>query len=464
MAGTPTEAQIVSQWKAAVDVLETTRNFADGTMAASAGKFNALETILIGDFLPVAMSNFTDNMRAALSSMLTPNGVAGVLSPVVYEYMRILAADATAGMGTGSGFRSFADAFRALYEWYVQKGFTIKSRTITFDTTGTTGNSNTVAGVGTIVGNGSMSRLTVDQNNFNLEACNVEKKTFRCIQDQNTGADKEAERFQFIGAAASFDSLLRTTNAHGSGEASRTTFLSKHAGTGDGGSLLNNSSFSDYNASNTPKFSNWTEKNNGAQVSQDTTNFYRDYPGSQISGSLKITSSGSLTVTVTQSTSQMRIKNFDPNTPYFLRVMVNKTIGTAVGGNVVVRFGSQTVTTSIASLGANWAEIIVPIGQNHWPKNFDANALTIEIEWAMSASTGYLLVDDCILCPWMQIDGTYWILRQKSATGLVNWKLDDTLIFTDTGGAPATGKLQYYLFLAGFGYLPSSGSPTYADP
>lgn len=461
MAGTPTEAQIVAQWVAGVDCLETTRNFADGTMANAAGKFNALETILKGDFLPVAMAQFTDGLRASLSAMLTPAAASAVITPVLYEYMRILAADATSGMGTGSGFRSPADAFRALYEWYVQKGFSIKSRTITYDPTGTSGNSNTAGGAGTIGGTGTMSRLTVDQNNFNLEACNVEKKTFRCQADQNTGAKKEAEVFGFIGAAASFDSLLRTTNAHGSGEAARTTIVSKHAGTGLGGSSLTNSSFSDYNASNSPKFNGWAETT-PAQISQDTVNFYRDFPGSQISGSLKLSSGGS-TVKVAQSLSSMQIQRFDPNTPYFLRVMVNKTIGSALGGNVVVRFGSQTVTTSIASLGTNWQEIIVPIGQNHWPKNFDVNALTVEIEWNTTTS-GFLLVDDCILCPWDLIDGTYWVLRQKATTSPVAWKLDDTLVFTDTGGAPATGKLQYYLFLAGYGYLPSSGSPTYADP
>jgi hypothetical protein len=463
MAGTPTEAEIVNQWKAAVDVLETARNFADGTMAAAAGKFNAVETILKGDFLPVALSGFTDSMRASLSAMLTQQKAAEVVTPVVFEYMRILAADATAGMGTGSGYRSAAQAFRALYEWYVQKSFTVKSRNITFDTTGTFGNSNTVGGAGTIVGTGAMSRLTVDQNNFALEACNTEKKTFRCRQDQNTGAQKEAEVFEMVGAAASFDSLLRFSNGHGSGQGANVQLISSHAGTGLGGSLLRNSSFSDYNGSASPKFNGWAETT-PAQISQDTVNFYRDYPGSQVSGSLKLSSGGS-TVKVSQPLTSMQIQQFDPSTPYFLRVMVNKTIGSALGGNVVVRFGSQTVTTSIASLGANWAEIIVPIGQNHWPKNFDTNALTIEIEWNTTTS-GYLLVDDCILTPWQQIDGTFWILRQKNATAPVAWKLDDTLVFLDTAAGPQTaGKLQYWLFVAGFGYLPSTtGSPTYADP
>jgi len=68
-----------------------------------------------------------------------------------------------------------------------------------------------------------------------------------------------------------------------------------------------------------------------------------------------------------------------------------------------------------------------------------------------------------IFAPWDLIDGTYWCLRGNAATHTA-WAVDDTLTVTDAGGAPGTGKIQWWLFVSGFGYLPSSGSPTFTDP
>jgi hypothetical protein len=87
----------------------------------------------------------------------------------------------------------------------------------------------------------------------------------------------------------------------------------------------------------------------------------------------------------------------------------------------------------------------------------------VEIEWA-SASSGYLLIDDAIFAPLDQIDGTYWFLRATASTH-TPWLVDDILSFTDTGGAPATGQIQWWLWVSGFGYLPSTtGTPSFTDP
>lgn len=449
MSGNPTEAEIQTQWRAAIDVLETTRNFADGTIAGAGGKLDVLSQALEGEYTPAELANFANAMRAALSGMLTSNVASSVITPILFEYGRILAGAAL--LGQGSGYRNAADLFRAIYEWFDDNALTVKSRTITFDTSVT-------FGAGTI-GNGAMSRLTVDENTYPLEACHIEKKTFRCRADQNSGAEKHAEVFEFVGTAQAFDALLRSS--HGSGESTRTVITSKHAGSGTGGSLLTNSSFSEFSSGASPKFTAWTESAGGAQLSQDTTNFYRSHPGAQTNASLKITGGGG-TVTIKQPVTAMRVRRLDPNTPYFLRVMLNKTIGTASGGTVTIRMGSQSTNVTIAALAENWAELLIPIGIANWFRNFDENDLDIEIEWS-SSSSGFLLVDDVLFAPWDLIDGTYWFLRQNAATPTA-WIVDDKLTFTDTGGAPATGKIQYWLWVAGFGYLPSSGSPTFADP
>jgi hypothetical protein len=304
-----------------------------------------------------------------------------------------------------------------------------------------------------------MDRLTVDENGFNIEACHVEKKAFRCRADQNSGTEKNAEVFEVVGTAQSFDSLLRAS--FGSGETIRRTIVSKHAGSSEGGSLLNNSSFSDFSATATPKFNSWTETAGGAQLAQDTTNFYRSFPGAQVDASLKITG-GAGTVTIKQTIDNTRARRLDPNTPYFLRIMVNKTIGSGLGGNVVIRMGSKSATIAVASLAAGWNELKIALGTSNWFRKFDEDPCDIEIEWNTSTS-GFLLVDDVLFCPFDLVDGTWWCLRQNNATPIA-WLVDDVLTFTDTGGAPATGKIQWWLFVAGFGYLPSSGSPTFADP
>lgn len=444
-----TEAELQSQWKNAVYVLELVRALTDDSITPSGGAIDVLVGSLEGQFTPTDLPIAMRSLRAQLSNAISPTMANAVLQPILYDYAGILSADATDGFG--AAYRTPGDIFRALYDWFVDNSLTVESRAITYDTTATAGGSN--------VGNGALSRLTVDANGFNLEACHVEKKQLKCRADQNTGAEKQAEVFEAIGTAASPDSCLRA--AYGSGDSARASIVSRHAGSGNGGSLLNNSSFSTYSASATPKFSGWTETAGGAQVSQDTTNYYRSFPNATVDGSLKITGGGG-TVTLTQTLANSRIRKIDPNTPYLLRVMLNKTIGTAVGGTVTIRMGATTKSVTIAAMSANWTELVLDFDSGCWPKNFNQADFSVQIEWSSSTS-GYLLVDDVIFCPWDLIDGTWWNIRGNAATH-TPWLLNDILTVTDTGGAPATGKVQWWLFVAGLGYLPSSGTPTFADP
>lgn len=444
-----TEAEIQAQWKNAVDVLETVRAVADDTITPSGGKIDTLILSLEGQFTPIDLPQAMRSLRSNLSAAISPTLVNAVLQPILYDYASLLAADATDGFG--SAYRKPGDVFRALYDWFVANALTVESRAITYDTSATAGGSN--------VGNGALSRLTVDANGFNLEACHVEKKQLKCRADQNTGAEKQAEVFEASGTTASPDSCLRA--AYGSGDSARATLVSRHAGSGNGGSLLNNSSFSTYSASASPKFSGWTEVAGGASCAQDTTNYYRSFPNATVDGSLKITGGGG-TVTLRQTLANSRIRKVDPNTPYLLRVMLNKTIGTASGGTVTIRMGATEKSVTIAALASNWAELVVDFDAGCWPQEFNEADFAVEIEWSSSTS-GYLLVDDVIFCPWDLVDGTWWNIRGNAATH-TPWLLDDILTVTDTGGAPATGKVQWWLFVAGLGYLPSSGTPTFADP
>lgn len=451
MSGSPSEAEIQTQWQNAVDILETTRVFVDETLAADDGKFDTLLKSLEGDYTPADLANAVGRYQAGCSGLVSPGTTLEFMTPLVFEYGKILSGDAS--LGFGSGYRDVSSLFRALYEWFVAKSLTVQSRDITYDTSATAGGSN--------IGNGAMSRLTVDDENFDLEACHIEKKAFRCRSDQNTGVDENAEVFEFLGAAAGPDSLLRSS--FGSGDAAHSSIRSHHAGSGSGGSLLTNSSFSEYSATGTPKFTAWTETAVPASsISQDTTadHYYRTHPGSQTDGSLKITCNLG-DVTLKQTIDNMRVRRLDPNTPYFLRIMWNRSVGSG-DGTLAIKMGSKSVTVVLAAQ-SGWQELLITPSQDSWFRHFNEDPMDIEISLT-SSSTGYVLIDDVLFAPYDLIDGTYWFLRGNAATH-TPWLIDDTLTFTDTGGAPATAKIQYWLFVAGLGYLPhTTGTPTFTDP
>lgn len=462
MSGAPSEAEIRTQWVNIVDLLEETRNFADGTMAGAGNVYDTLLQSLEGEFLPSSIIPAVQSHRSSLSDLVSPETARTFLEPVLFEYGRVIT-------DFGGGYEGADDLMRALYDWFVTNTITVQSRAITYDTSGTYPATNS-GGAGPTTGS-EFSRLTVDENNYNLEACTVEKKIFRCVRDQNSGVKEHAEVFEFLGAQASQDSLLRST--FGSGQASNVNLTVRHAGTGPAGSLLRNSSFSTFSATATPKFTGWTQAFTGGaaagDIGQDTTNYYRSHPNAASDASLELTAPSSGNITLSQTIDDLSGSTLDPNTPYFLRVMANRAVGSATGGDLVLRLGSQVLTTQISSLSDTaWSEVVMPIDTNSWFRNFNEDGFTIEIEWASSSSGGTLLVDDVIFAPMQLIDGTFWIARQNQSlvagTYPNPWLLDDEVSFTDTGGAPSTGKLQWWLWVSGFGYLPSSGTPTISDP
>ncbi len=445
VAGTPSESELRTQWTNTVAVLERLRAFVDGsTYLADAGAFDTLMQSLEGTYTP-GIAGAMAATRATVSESLSPSAARSYLEPILFEYGRLI--------GFGGAYTDAPSLARALYEHMHANTQTVESRAITYDTSFTAGGSN--------VGNGACSRLTVDWNGYNLEACTVEKKILRCRRDQNTGADENAEEFEIIGAAASPDNLL--VSSYGSGISAR--IRSHHAGTGVGGSLLNNSSFDTYSASATNKFQNWVASGAGAaSIAQDTTNYYRTNPSTSVNGALEMTG-GAGTITLTQTLANMRQRTLNPEVPYFYRVMLNKTLGSpgASGGTVTIRMGGSSASISIASLGSGWQELLITPGAASWPRDFNADPMQVEIEWSSSTS-GKLLVDDAIFAPWDLVDGTYWFLR-GNASSHTPWLVDDTLDVTDTGGAPATAKVQWWFWRAGLGYLPSTtGTPTVTEP
>lgn len=448
-SGAPSLAEIQAQWRAGINVIEKARVFGDATLAGSGGLLDVLDQALEGEYTPAALSVFAESFRSIIAQAVDPAQAFNVIYPCLLEWGKL------SGMSFGGAYTDAGSLFRAIYEYMHENSLTVESRAITYDTSATPGSGN--------IGNGAMSRLTKDWNDYNLEACHVETKVFRCRADQNSSSSGREfeELFEVIGLPSPKDGLLRSASIYGSGISQR--IFNHHAGSGNGGSILANSSFSDFSSTATNKFTNWVASGAGAaNIDQVTANFYNSYPGATTDASLRITGTGG-TVTLKQPIASWRQKQINPDTPYFYRVMVNKTVGTASGGNVTIKLGSQSTTVSIAALGSNWQEILIGPGDENWFRNFNEDTLDVEITWDTPTS-GTLLVDDVILAPWDLIDGTFWFLRHNAATP-TSWLVDDTLSFTDTGGAPATGILQWWCFRAGLGYLPhTTGTPTFTEP
>lgn len=455
MSGTPTEAEIQTQLQNVVDVLETARNHIDGTMAGGGGKFDVLLQSLEGEYTPMELAALVGRIRSLYSAIIDPSSALQALEPILFEYAKILAASATDGFG--SGYRDSGEIFSALYEWLHANTDSVQSRAITY---------NAAAADGGNTGNAVISRLTQDRYGYALEACHVEKKMIRCRADQNTGVNKWAETFEVVGEAASFDALLRSS--FGSGENTRINLRARHAGTGAGGSLLSNSSFSDFSSSaSSEKFPGWVETFGGAatlaDVLQDTTNYYRSHPNASTNASLRLNmDNAGDTITLKQTIENMRINRLDPNTPYFLRIMWNRQVHSGTGGTLSIKLGGNAAVTVAIAAQTGWQELVIPFDNTCWPTTFGDDPFDIEIAWA-GGTAGALLIDDVLFTPWDLVDGTYWLIRQNNGSPVAPL-VDDFYVVSDSGGAPSTGKIQWWFFVSGLGYLPSNGVPTIADP
>jgi len=448
-SGAPTEDQVQAQWRAAVDIIDQTQVYAD-TLLGNSQEFDVLIASLKGDFTPGSLAAWADNFRAGLSSLVDPQFVYQALAPCILEYGQVL----KAGGFIGSGYETVDLLIAAIYERFntATKEY-VESRAITFDL------SQTASGTG----NGEITRLTTDENGFDIENCTVEAKRFRCVRDQNSGVKENAEEFIMLGETRSKDHLQ--LHSFGTGDTFRRLLYNRNAGSTGAGSLLRNSSFESYDATATNDFTYW-QLVSGTVPTQDVggvlnTDYYNSFPGASTNYSL----TAAAAFRIKQDRADLRRTTLDPRKPYFLRVMCKTDSGTP-DGSVTIHMGShsESVLSATITAAGDWYEVFIPMSQNSWFKNFNEDDLNIELEW--SGTTGVMLFDDMIFCEMTQIDGTWWVCRHNDATPAA-WIRDDVLLFTDTQADTTKGKINYYLHRAGLGYLPhSTGTPTitFTDP
>lgn len=424
---TPTEAEIIAQWRAVTDLYEEARNF---------GEVNAANWVALENTLVQGLE--TDYADAILAAVKGSRGrLAGLLAdypaavrPLFREWMKLAAVNAPNLDDQGMIDR--------LYDRLIASGDRIGSRVFVYGTP--------AAGGGN-AGDGTLLRLTVDERNFAIESGHVGVSTLTCVRDQATGTERHEEVFEFRGAAAGPDLLA----VSGSGVRREVAAASAR------NSLLLNPSFSRRSGTDAvpTDITDWTSSTtvNATNYTFDPTNVYRSDP---TDGGTPRALNLNVTENLTQRLDRRRTR-LDAKTPYLLRVAWNRAVG-AASGTLLLRLGAVNNSVAVAAqAGWNMLYAVATPGQNNWYRQFDEDLIDVAIEWTRTA--GILLIDEVMLIPGVQVDGLwYWLIG-----GATPFRKDDTFSLTDT----ETGAVMQRWMARGFSrHLPHStgGGITITDP
>jgi len=421
----PTRGELETQLSNIFRVLDEFRRYAHVNAENYLGHEDTLTQSLEGD-VPFArdvldgLASFRESLASAIvlgESMTTP---------ILRAYMRLIQEPETEPQ----------EMITRIYQYMVDNSLSVNSRSITFGA---------VSAGGSNVGDGTINRLTVDENNEPIENVHVELKTFRCIQDEHSGANEHEEVFEVRGETREPDDLF----VSGSGLISTIRSWSARD------SLLSNPSFSSVTLSGTSitTLTDWTVSGSGnLTTATGAANIYRDFVGDDTPRSLQFDDNERIS-------QNLNVNNItlQPNVPYYLQLAYNRAVGSG-DGNLVLRFGSQSVTVAL-SAQAGWNILRIAIDQNQWFDNFNEEDIDVEIE-LNSRTTGTLLVDDVILVPYEQLDGA-WYCMVGGATPFLR---EDTFTYTDTEGTYAI--IQNWFARIYGRHLPSDdgGSETWSDP
>lgn len=439
----PTWAEAWAQAKATINQLQKLHLFCNSNSPNWLGLEDTLIQALEGEYIQGVLSGAKAD-RAALSAILSPQSVARRLTPHLFEIARV----------AGIPERDPAAIMPKLRDYMIANGYSVQERNINFPTI-TAGGGN--------VGNGLIRRLVVDKDAKELEGLFMEAKTAICRLDQNQ-VQKHAEVFEFRGVEAEQDYLA----VLGSGMSA--SIAAVNAGANGSQRFIQNPSFETYTGtaptagspstpSSTTQITGWTLTSAAnARVLLDTPSPYRGYPGDGVasgtslyavrfSDNNKIVQTPGLTVKPT----------WNPDTPYWMQVAVYRESN--CDGNIILRFGNTSRTVAMSGLtNSAWNVVGLTLDDDLWYQTFKEADLTIEVELA-SRTTGSCVIDDVIISPFTNVDGSWYIVVGGSTPFLYN----DTFTWTDAlTGSDAV--VQYWWWRAGWGYLPASSTPTITDP
>lgn len=422
MAGSDvTFANAWAQWAAAIKIVNASQNFGSVNTPNLLDMEDALTTILDGEFTPGALDLIRGAISGPLASGLTRDSLRRVFRPFLLEVLRAINSQEL------SQNVDDARALKVIRQYMEDNAQLIKSVSPTFDTSAT----------GSVTGTGAISRLTVDKDSNNLECFGVETKTFVCDLDQNNGRQKHNERFEFRFGPLDASGLQFT------GTGGTIPVDSLHC---KSSSILRNPSFEEgalttnTALASTTQITGWTATTAANWKTRSTTGYtYRGYPGNPSTlWSLECTASDQIAQSVLSANPGA---SFSPETPFHIQVAWQRK--SSATGNLTLHLGSQSTTVTIGS-GTNdaWNVLQLDLDSSRFYDNFKEDDLDVKIV-VDTLATGTVVIDDVVLAPMVNLDGTWWAVTG----GATPWLKGDTRIFSgDARGA--TAILNYWLWRA----------------
>lgn len=315
---------------------------------------------------------------------------------------------------------------------------------------------------GSNVGDGTISRLTKDENDYDLEATHIDTKTLVCVADQTVnGATKHRERFRARSTGANVNAI----SVGGSGRSlqnNRTmSVTSKESPLGNCGfdrySLGSASFTAGVAALQSDSVVNDWELNNTSDVS-DPTLFsliqtaslqFRDLEGVSTPTSIRFTDNAKLR-------QLLSVKNVRAVASVPTSIVLHIYRESNCDGTLTCTWGSQSqaITVSGLSNGA-WNTVVITLDKKLWPAVWNGTDPKFELSLA-SRTTGTLIVDEIeALIPMWRYDGHWY----QISGGATKWVDGDEVSFTDAL-AGSDSQIQRMMWRFFGRHLPHNGTGT----
>lgn len=450
MAGSDvTFANAFAQLGLAMKIVNELQKFGSSNSPNYLDMEDALTVTLDGEFAPAAVPVIRSALRNGLAAPLSRANLRAIFRPFMLELCRAIG---TKELKAGGQIDDIV-GWREIRQYMEDNAQLLKSRNMTFDTSAT----------GSVTGTGAVSRLTVDKDSNNLECTGAESKTFLCDRDQNSGAQKHAEEFEFQFADADNSGLQWI----GTGGTARIQSL--HARSGgilvnpsfETGALTNNTALA-----STGQLTGWdvgTASN--IKTYSSASYVYRGFVGQPTTlWGIEFVGNDTLTQVVKNENPGAQ---FNPDTPYHFQIAWQRLASAT--GNLTIHLGSQSTTVAL-NTGTNgvWNVLQLDLDNSRFYDNFKENDLDVKIV-VDTLAVGTVVVDDVVLAPMTNLDGTWWAVTG----GATPWIKGDTRVFSgDTQGTATV--INYWLWRAYGdqvqalrGWFPSTTTPSsivIADP
>jgi len=418
----PSEAEIKLQIGAAAKLVNEHRKW----LAENSPNYVGLETSLV-QLLEGPEATRAASAIAAMRGNEDGALKAGreILLPLLETYALVLGRPVTRG--------DAAQVFDALYDLHVSGSKYVTSRGFTFGTPSAAGGN---------VGTGVINRLTKDENDFPLESQFADAKSAIVVSDYRNGREQGREQLEFRGSPKLPDGSW--VQLDGSG---RIATLQGLTGT-DSEQFIGNPSFSLYSGTTgSPTLTSWTQS---GTVTLDGTNYYRALRGETAPYALQFTTTGYV-----QQSLDARKVNFDPRVPVYAQVAWNAEVGTGVG-TLVLTLGGKTATVAVSGQ-TGWQILRIALDKSCWYKQWNQNSALVKVAW--TKTSGNILIDDVIVAPMTNFDGSWYAVVGGATPFLRN----DSWTWTDTATESILQRM-FWLYFAR--YLPAStgGTVTWSDP